>query len=764
MLEQATGEFIRAYPTANVLMASKEDLVGDKRRELVSRIATGDWDAVICTHATFERIRMSRQYVEEFIAVQMAELESAYMASKYDRNNRIIKDLARAKKTWEARLEKLNNEFKKDDVLDFEELGVDAIEVDEAHLFKNLFRISKMARIAGLPSNNSERSFDLFVKTRYLMEKNGGQRGVVFATGTPISNSMAEFHVMQRYLQPETLERHLVSSFDAWAGSFGEVVTALEVSPDGSGYRMNSRFARFSNLPELLSLFWEIADVQTKEMLNLPVPEISGGKPKTISVEASPRLKAYVETLVRRAEMIKDGMVKPGVDNMLAVTNDGRRSALDLRLVDPEAEDEPGSKVNVCCENVYEIWEQTATFRGTQLVFCDLSTPAANGRFSVYNDLRAKWIAKGIPADQIAFVHDFDTDSQKAKLFKAVREGKVRILLGSTSKMGVGTNVQTRLYALHNLDTPWRPSDLEQRIGRIERQGNTNPVIYLFNYVARGTFDAYQWQVLETKAKFISQVMSGKLGVRSIEEVELAALSYAEVKALASGNPLVLEKAGVDADIARLSVLRAVWRSQQWSTESQLRTLPKDIEAYKKRIGGLEMDAAKVAAARGKPFSMVIAGKRIVEEGIAGGALLKFAVDTVRGRKGRTSDRQIIGEFAGFALGIYDNPFNEFPNFYLDGETVEHHARSMKSGEGIKEALMACLQAIPSRLEENENDLAVYERRLADLVNTKDEPFEHESRLVELLKRQAEIDMALGLHKDSAEVVDEDAAVERLAA
>lgn len=754
MLDQYAAEFLRAYPTAHVLMASKEDLCGDKRREFVARIATGSWDAIIITHASFERIKMSPAFMQEFIEEQLAELEGAYMAARNDRSNRIVKDLARAKKMWLVRMEKLANEFKKDDLVTFEELGVDACFIDEAHAYKNLFRVSKMARIAGLPSNNSERAFDMYVKTRYLMQKHEGQhRGVVFATGTPISNSMGEMFTMQRYLQPNTLRKHLVENFDAWAASFGETVTALEVSPDGGGYRMNSRFARFVNLPELLALFFEVADVRTKEMLQLPVPAIAGGKPQTISVEASHELKQYVQGLVKRAEDIRNGIVKPAEDNMLAVTNDGRKAALDLRLIDPAAADNPESKVNDCARRVHEIWQRTAAFRGTQLVFCDLSTPTSDGRFSVYNDLRDKWLAMGIPSQEIAFMHDCETDSAKAKLFKAVREGRVRILLGSTAKMGVGTNVQTRLFALHHLDCPWRPADVEQRDGRIERQGNTNAVIEIYRYVTKGSFDAYSWQTLETKAKFIAQVMTGSIGARSIEDVELAALSYAEVKALASGNPLVLEKAGIDAELARLSMLKAQWRSSQWEIKAELSCLPEEIQRLQRRIAGLEQDTALVEQSRGKPFSMSINGERFTDREEAGKKLLTVAINAMRQSRDRKLSA-IVGELGGFKVGVFAGPFKEFPNFYLDGVSVEHHAKEMKSAHGIIEALMDTFQTVPTQLAKAEETLVTRERRMAGLLTQVGQPFELEDRMNEVLARQQEIDAALGLHQDNAGATD----------
>jgi N12 class adenine-specific DNA methylase/adenine-specific DNA methylase len=449
MLEQFAAEFLRAYPGANILMASKDDLQGDKRRALMSRIATGDWDAVLVTHASFERIKMSDEFMKQYIEDEIAMIEDAIRAEKRDRGNRIVKELARAKKAWEAKLAKLSGKNKKDDLLTFEDLGVDWLFIDEAHCYKNLWRHTKMTRVAGLPNSSSERAFDMFVKTRYIMEKHNGNAGIVFATGTPVSNSMAEMWVMQRYLQPRTLEANQVEMFDTWAGNFGESVTALELAPDGSGYRMQTRFARFVNLPELMSMFREVADIRTAEMLNLPVPKACK---ETVTAKPTNDLKAYVQTLVERAEKIRNGLVGPSEDNMLAVTNDGRKAALDMRLIDPFACDHDGSKVNLCAQTVRGVWVETAGFKGTQIVFCDLSTPQSDGRFSVYQDLRHKLVEMGVPGAEIAFIHDFNSDSAKEELFKAVRDGRVRILLGSTARWGVGTNVQTRLVALHHLD------------------------------------------------------------------------------------------------------------------------------------------------------------------------------------------------------------------------------------------------------------------------------------------------------------------------
>lgn len=501
MLAQYTAEFVRLYPNASVLMASKEDLEGDRRRELVSRIATGDWDAVVITHSSFERIRMSSRFSERFIKEIIHEIEMAVRAEKSnDRSNRIVKQLEAMKKNWAVRLEKLSADQKKDELLSWELLGIDALFVDEAHLHKNLYRFTKMTRVAGLPLTNSERAFDLFLKTRYTMQLHGhAQRGVVFSTATPVANTMAEIHTMMRYLQPNRLEELGLQQFDAWAATFGESVTALEIAPDGSGYRMHTRFARFINVPELMAVFGEVADIRTAEMLDLPVPKLRGGKPRIVACPASPSLKTFVQTLVQRAEAIRNGDVKPNEDNMLAITTDGRKAALDFRLVAPRARFDENGKVAACVREVHAIWQRTAVFRGAQLVFCDLSSPKGGKSFSVYDDLRDRLIGAGIPEKEIAFVHDAETDVQKATLFKAVREGRVRVLLGSTAKMGVGTNVQTRLVALHHLDAPWRPCDVEQREGRILRQGNECEEVEIFRYVTEGSFDSYMWVRRESR-------------------------------------------------------------------------------------------------------------------------------------------------------------------------------------------------------------------------------------------------------------------------
>lgn len=766
MLAQYTAEFVRMYPNASVLMAGKDDLEGDRRRELVSRIATGDWDAVVITHSSFERIKMSPQFTEGFIKDVIREIAMAVRAEKQnDRSNRIVKQLEMMKKVWAARLEKLLADKKKDDLLTWELLGIDCLFVDEAHLHKNLYRFTKMTRVAGLPLASSERAFDLFLKTRYTMQLHGdAQRGVVFSTATPVANTMAEIHTMMRYLQPRRLDELGLQQFDAWAATFGECVTALEIAPDGSGYRMNTRFARFINVPELMAIFGEVADIRTAEMLNLPIPRLVGGKARIVACPASPALKAYVQTLVERAADIRNGHVDPRDDNMLAITTDGRKAALDFRLVASHAAFDPQGKVGACVREVHDIWQRTASFRGAQVVFCDLSSPKGGKAFSVYDDMRERLIAAGIPAKEIAFVHDADTDVQKAALFKSVREGRVRVLLGSTPKMGIGTNVQTRLYALHHLDAPWRPCDVEQREGRILRQGSTCEEVEIFRYVTEQSFDAYLWQTLETKARFIAQVMKGDKGIRSLEDVELAALSYAEVKALASGNPMVIEKAGVDAEVAKLSTLFSVWRNQRYANESEVSHLPMSIDALERKIGLFERDCQRIEAQTQQSISLELAGRRLAGADAVGDALrlIVVAVKEEMLAASRPIER-IVGRFAGFELGVAASRGAEFPNLYLVG-AWRYAADPYKSGPGLVGGLLAVLETIPKHRAESVALLEVKRKRLDDLRRELERPFEHENRLAELLIRQRELLSSLDLDKDAIGTARMDAEETRQAA
>ncbi|MBE0550543.1 MAG: DEAD/DEAH box helicase [Rubrivivax sp.] len=756
MLAQYTAEFVRLYPNAAVLMAGKEDLEGDRRRELVSRIATGDWDAVVITHSSFERIKVSPQFTEKFIKDIIMEIEMAVRAERSnDRGNRIVKQLEAMKKNWAVRLEKLLADKKKNDLLTWEQLGIDCLFVDEAHLHKNLYRFTKMTRVAGLPMTNSERAFDLYLKTRYTMRLHQSshghaQRGVVFSTATPVANTMAEIHTMMRYLQPRRLEELGLQQFDAWAATFGESVTALEIAPDGSGYRMHTRFARFINVPELMAVFGEVADIRTAEMLKLPVPRLRGDKPRIVACPASKALKAFVQTLVQRAEAVRSGRVKPQDDNMLAITTDGRKAALDFRLVAPQARFDESGKAAACLREVLAIRERSTAFRGAQLVFCDMSSPKAGHAFSVYDDLRARLIEAGVEEKEIAFVHDADTDIQKATLFKAVREGRVRVLLGSTAKMGIGTNVQTRLCALHHLDAPWRPCDVEQREGRIMRQGNECEDVEVFRYVTEGSFDSYMWQTLETKARFIAQVMKGDKGIRSLEDVELAALSYAEVKALASGNPLVIEKAGVDADVARLSTLFSVWRNQRYANESEVSRLPMMIEAQQRKVALYAEDAARIEPQTLQSMSVEVAGRRIAGPDAVGEALrgiIKTTKDELRA--GGREIEQIVGRFGGFELGVQATRGEEVPSLYLSGACL-YPATPYQTGPALVAALVDLLGSIPKQHAAGEAQLEVRRKRLDDIRLELERPFEHEGRLLELLTRQRELLKQLDLDKDEA--------------
>lgn len=766
MLAQYTAEFVRLYPNASVLMATKEDLEGDHRRELVSRIATGNWDAVVITHSSFERIKLSPQFTEGYIKEIIHEIEMAVRAEKSnDRSNRIVKQLEAMKKSWQARLEKLSADSKKDDLLTWEQLGIDWLFVDEAHLHKNLYRFTKMTRVAGLPLSSSERAFDLFLKTRYTMQRHGNtQRGVVFATATPVANTMAEVHTMMRYLQPKRLEELGLQQFDAWAATFGESVTALEIAPDGSGYRMHTRFARFINVPELMTVFGEVADIRTAEMLDLPVPKLRGGKPRIVACPASPSLKAFVQSLVLRAEAIRNGNVDPKDDNMLAVTTDGRKAALDFRLVAPTARFDDSGKVAACVREVHAIWQRTMDFRSAQLVFCDLSSPKGGKAFSVYDDLRARLMAAGIPEKDIAFVHDADSDAQKATLFKAIREGRVRVLLGSTAKMGVGTNVQTRLVALHHLDAPWRPCDVEQREGRILRQGNLSEEVEIFRYVTQQSFDSYSWQTLETKARFIAQVMAGNKGIRSLEDVELAALSYAEVKALASGNPLVIEKAGVDAEVARLATLFSVWRNQRYANESEVSRLPMMIEALESKIALHALDMEQVEALSLQNVSLDLGRRQIVGADAVGEALrgiVKSVKDEVR--TASHPIERIVGRFGGFDLGVRAARNGEVPNLYLAGHCL-YLADPYQTGPSLVAALLGSLESIAKHHTDAGRLLATRRKRLEDLRLELTRPFEYEDRLTDLLVRQRELLRQLDLDKDEAGIGKVDAEELRQAA
>lgn len=744
MLSQFATELLTLYPNATILAAGKDDFAKDRRAQLFSRIATGNWDAVIVTHSSFEKIPLSTSARKNFIEAQIEEIEDVIREQKSEsRGTRLVKELERVRKRLEFKLDSLSAEEKKDRTLTFEELGVDRLFIDEAHKFKNLFYTTKMTRVAGLPQTASERAFDLFLKVGHIQERNGGG-GVVFATGTPISNTMAEMFTMQRYLQMTSLRRLGLQHFDSWAGTFGETVTAMELSPDGAGYRMQHRFARFVNVPELMQQFRQTADVQTADMLKLPIPKLETGRPIIVSAPCSSRLQKFVETLVKRSEQIKGGKVNPKDDNMLKITSEGRLAALDFRLIAPAAPDAPDSKVNLAVEKIHRIWLDSSPQKSAQLVFCDLSTPKKGQQreFSVYDDIRAKLIARGIPEKEIAFIQNHDTDTAKAALFKAVREGDVRILLGSTLKMGEGTNVQHRLIALHHLDAPWRPSDIEQREGRILRQGNTNEFVNVFRYVTEGSFDAYMWQTLETKARFIAQVMIGDATMRKAEDVDATALSYAEVKAIASGNPMVIEKAQVDAEVIRLNRLRRQHMDSQHSIRLRIKSAEHNITIEEKFVANLQQDIATRTPTRGNSFTMTIDGQHFDERVKAGQLLVTIG----NGLKPMQSTRR-IGSIAGFPISL--RRLDARIELRIHGKNI-YQATVSDSPQGTINSLEHALGDFESQRAESQENLKRQEKRIGELQAQLGVPFEHQEKLEAAEKRQQEIIAALDLSKNQA--------------
>lgn len=747
MLLQFSAEFLRMYPAASILAASKDDLVGDKRKVLLSRIATGNWDGIIITLSSFEKLPLSNQRIKDYIESEKDKVELAILEAKSEsgsNSTRLVKQLESSKKRLVTRLESMLNQNAKDDTLFFEDLGIDWLALDEADCVKNCYFTTKMPRIAGLPQTSSLRAFDMMMKTQAIMDYRGDGKGIIFATATPISNSIAEMYHMQMYLQRGMLEELDLATFDNWAANFAETVTAVEVAPDGSGYRVNTRFAKFVNVPELIGLFKMVADIQTKDMLKLPVPKLLNGKHTVISVPATEKLKEYVASLVERSERVKNRSVSPNVDNMLKITTDGRMAALDIRLVDSLAEEEEQSKAEAAADNIYRIYSEGTDQKLTQLVFCDLSTPNSEGRFSVYDALRDKLLARGIAADELAFIHDYDSDAQKAKLFKRMNEGKVRVLFGSTSKCGFGTNVQRLLKAVHCLDAPWRPRDVEQRDGRIERQGNLNEEIAIYRYVKEGSFDAYSWQTLESKARFIAQIMSGEGVGRSIEDVETAALSYAEVKAIASGNPLILEKAGVDADVLKLTILKKAYQKRLNEFRSAIRSNASEQILTSKRIENIKLDiqVRDTYSRLGAKFSIKIQGRDIRDEETADQAL-DLAIKAVK--KTKTGTTHEIGMYRGFKLIMEKSETRKGYELYLEGKALHTTSLSLKGG-------VEQLVAIVARLDEN---LAAAHSRSSFLVKQNDElqsamtkPFEQSAQLEELEKRQYDLEVALGIVTD----------------
>lgn len=753
LTEQWGSDFLRLYPGANILVATKKDFEPANRKRFCSRIATGDYDAVIIGHTQFEKIPLSRERQIAMLEDQIADItfsieEAAHQAGQ----NYTIKQLEKTKKSLQARMKKLNDQTRKDDVVTFEQLGVDRLFVDESHSFKNLFLYTKMRNVAGISQTDAQKSSDMFMKCRYMDELTGG-RGITFATGTPVSNSMTELYTIMRYLQYDTLMRMGMGHFDSWAATFGETVTAIELSPEGTGYRAKTRFARFFNLPELISIFKEAADIQTSDMLNLPVPEAEFiNEVLKPSEEQQDMVAAFSE----RAESVRGGLVNPTEDNMLKITNDGRKCALDQRLLNELLPDAEKSKVNTCVENAFQVWEEGKADRTTQLIFCDLSTPKGDGTFNVYDDVRNKLTEKGIPKEEIAFIHEYNTEAKKAELFAKVRAGQVRILMGSTPKLGAGTNVQDRLIALHHLDCPWKPSDLEQQEGRILRQGNQNDKVKIFRYVTENTFDAYMWQILENKQKFISQIMTSKSPVRACEDVDDTALSYAEIKALATGNPYIKEKMDLDVQVSKLKLLKANHTSQIYRLESDIaKNFPVQISALKERIAGMQIDSQVVKSVDlqdNDTFAMTVGNVLYEDKKEAGEALIAACA----GLK-TVSTGGKVGEYHGFTLSASYNMFSNAFELTIKGK-CSYKLEIGKDPIGNMQRIHNTLSSIDRKLTESEQKLETVQQQLATAQEEVKKPFPKETELNEKMERLSELNALLNMDEKGNETImaDED--------
>ena len=753
LTEQWGSDFLRLYPGANVLVATKKDFEPANRKKFCSRIATGDYDAIIIGHSQFEKIPLSIERQKASIERQIDELTLAIEEAAEEEGTRYtVKQMEKTRKNLDTKLKRLNDQSRKDDVVTFEQLGVDRLFVDESHYYKNLFLYTKMRNIAGISQTDAQKSSDMFMKCQYLDEITGG-RGVTFATGTPVSNSMTELYTIMRYLQYDTIQRMGLGHFDSWAATFGETVTAIELSPEGTGYRAKTRFARFFNLPELISLFKEAADIQTADMLNLPVPE---AEYINEVLKPSEEQEELVSSFAERAEIVRAGLVEPYEDNMLKITNDGRKCALDQRLINDMLPDFADSKVNRCVKNAFDIWEETAQKRSTQLIFCDLSTPKADGSFNVYDDVREKLMEKGIPREEIAFIHEAGTEAKKAELFAKVRSGKVRILLGSTQKLGAGTNIQDRLIALHHLDCPWKPADLEQQEGRILRQGNQNEKVKIFRYVTENTFDAYMWQILENKQKFISQIMTSKSPVRACEDVDDAALSYAEIKALATGNPYIKEKMDLDIQVSKLKLMKANHTSQKYRLEANIaKDYPMQITAAKERLEGLKADKEAVHPFLEKAkdeFSMDIGGKTYTDRKEAGTALIAACAGL---KAVRTSGR--VGEIYGFHLFSEFDSFNQKYILTIKGQ-CSYKVEVGKDALGNLQRISNALYGIEKKVAETQNKLDTLQQQLATAKEEVAKPFPKEQELAEKSERLAELNALLNMdEKGPSEALDEGA-------
>ena len=748
LTEQWAAEYLQLYPAANILVATKKDFETKNRKKFCGRIATGDYDAVIIGHSQFEKIPMSIERQRAILEQQLEEITGGIAELKRNRGeNFSIKQLEKSKKSIKQKLDKLNDQTKKDDVVTFEELGVDRLFVDESHYYKNLYLYTKMRNVGGIAQTEAQKSSDLFMKCRYLDEITGG-RGTVFATGTPISNSMVELYTIQRYLQYNTLVKNGLQHFDAWASTFGETITAVELTPEGTGYRAKTRFAKFYNLPELMAMFKEVADIKTADMLNLPVPE---AKYHNIAVKPSEMQKEMVASLAERAEQVRGGGVDSSVDNMLKITNDGRKLALDQRMLNDMLPDFEGSKINACVDNIYRIWEENTDKKSAQLVFCDLSTPKNDGTFSVYNDIRKKLIGRGIPESEVKFIHEADTDMKKKELFQKTRKGEVRVLLGSTQKMGAGTNVQDKLIALHDVDCPWRPSDLEQRSGRIVRQGNENPQVDIYRYVTEQTFDAYLYQLVEGKQKFASQIMTSKSPVRSAEDIDETALSYAEIKMLATGNPYIKEKMDLDIQVQKLKMLKSNFLSEKYGLEDKvIKFYPQQIAYLKSRVEGLTTDV-ETAKSHPKPIDeqplgMMVSGVSYSEKAEAGQAIINAC------KSMNSPDAIPLGEYRGFQMELYFDTVQRNYVVKLKGETSrdvplgdDAHGNIVRIDNGI--------ERFEEALADTKNSLENMEKQFETAKQEIEKPFAKEEELRAKTARLDELNILLNMDKKENEIV-----------
>ena len=750
LTEQWASEFLQLYPAANILVATKKDFEMKNRKKFCGRIATGDYDAVIIGHSQFEKIPMSAERQKTILQNQLDEIINGIIEAKAENAERYtVKQMEKTKRGLEAKIKKLNDQERKDDVVTFEEIGVDRVFVDEAHFYKNLFLYTKMRNVGGIAQTEAQKSSDLFMKTQYLDELTGG-KGVIFATGTPVSNSMVELYTMQRYLQYKSLQDRGLQHFDSWASTFGETVSAMELAPEGSGYRMKTRFAKFFNLPELIAMFKEVADIQTADMLKLPVPEVEYHNEVA---EPTQFQKDMVSELGERAEEVRKRTVDPSVDNMLKITNDGRKLALDQRMINPMLPDDETSKVSVCADRVYDIWKDTADRKATQLLFCDLSTPKSDGTFSVYNSIREKLLEKGIPENEVAFIHDANTEVKKDELFKKVRSGDVRVLLGSTSKMGAGTNVQKLLYASHDLDCPWRPADLEQRAGRIIRQGNTNEKVHIYRYVTKGTFDTYMWQTVEQKQKFISQIFTSKSPVRVADDIDPTALSFAEIKALSTGNPHIKEKMELDMEVSKLKLIKSSFMSQIYDLEDKVvKFYPKQIAEIAARIKGLEKDIETVKQypkAEDKFNTMTIDGFGYFEKEQAGKALIE------RCKKMTSDEPVLIGDYRGFSMELSFDSFQK--QFYVSLKNELSHKVELGTDVfGNIQRIDNAIDGLEKRLEISKEELANTNTQFETAKAEAKRPFPQEAELQEKTKRLAAVEALLKMDKKDDNVIDTD--------